>query len=397
MKIIRFQVGRPQTEDAKEMFERWGELSVTVQRIKNRIIREWLVWHTQYESAVHIRKYLDERQKDKSIKNPVQCWPTDFAKHVYKVVCETYPIAYNRIYSQLLQEVRGTLTKRKSAKGSLPGWVSILFDYEAAPSFTRAQPIPFDKYHCEITPPDEQLNFYRLTVRLNAELGTTTKKKSVVDTVALVTRGMDGHQLATLKKLAEGTVKFCGSSLLWDQNKRKWFALIAWDQEAQPKPALDGSLHAVLYAARNRPWLLRLPDRTIRLQGDGRHIGAIRQQVLTQRWDRQANYRYAGSANKGHGRERALIPVEKLSERWKHFVQTVNHNVSRDVVNILTKHGIGSLTYVKPDKSKPTRFLSNAGKNPNRHDSSSWDYFQIKSFLEYKCKDVGIELKTVDK
>jgi hypothetical protein len=33
-----------------------------------------------------------------------------------------------------------------------------------------------------------------------------------------------------------------------------------------------------------------------------------------------------------------------------------------------------------------------AGKIPDRHDSTSWDWYQVQNMLSIKCKAAGIEL-----
>jgi hypothetical protein len=158
-------------------------------------------------------------------------------------------------------------------------------------------------------------------------------------------------------------------------------------------PELDANKVAILRAHVNRPWELVLPDGKMRMPGgNGRYIGPVRRQLLMQRWNRQSNYTNAGSANKGHGRERAGAgPQWNLQQQWKNFVKRVNSGVVREVLNACVAAGCGTLVYEQPDGDfKDSRFLSMAGKVDGRNDSSAWDWFQVRTMLEQRSPECGV-------
>lgn len=123
---------------------------------------------------------------------------------------------------------------------------------------------------------------------------------------------------------------------------------------------------------------------------------SVRRQVMAQRASRQNNYRNAGSANKGHGLNRAMEPVFRLSRRWKDFVKTFNHTSTNKVIQICLEHGIGTVVYRQPESDYgDSLFLATAGKQRWVKDSSGWDWFQVGSMLKYKGEGHGIGVEVV--
>jgi transposase len=158
-------------------------------------------------------------------------------------------------------------------------------------------------------------------------------------------------------------------------------------------PKLNLDKEAILRPGRKGPFLLWHNGRWGYIGGMGRHVTAARQRLLTSRWSRQENYRHAGSSTKGHGRDRAIMAVDKLSQGWKNFVKTVNHGVTSAVVKRCVQMGVGTLVYLQPVADKrDARFLSYAGKIQGRRDATGWDWFQVSSMLSYKCAEAGINL-----
>jgi ribosomal protein L27 len=153
------------------------------------------------------------------------------------------------------------------------------------------------------------------------------------------------------------------------------------------------------------PWKLRLPGRNRRPGGMGQNVAAKRRKVAMERISRQRGYRFSGSANRGHGRNRALRPIWCLQQAWKDFVKTANYVVAKDVVRQCVENGIGTLYYFQPGGSvKDTRFLTNAGKVQYSSDgrieqqvreSTGWDWYQMGHRLSTLCEDVGISFRWV--
>ena len=398
VRVARFEILKMDT-DARN---RWMKHSDEAKQIINCIWQTWLVWHVQNKSAKKIRKYLDALVKwrdspkeDKGAKPKLDLFaiPKVCDKLIYDTLSREFPEIHTTSRELIRNTVSRKIRTRKAAKGKLSGWMAILLFNESIPSTTRGNPIPFSSRNAKIEPPENKDGNFKLHINLT-RIPIKGKKScpSVCDTFELMSRGRKvSGQIAIIKRICTGEYKFCGSSVVF-QNK-KWFALVCYQIPKREPAALNPDKVAYLRAAKDWPWKLRLPSRNRRPGGNGPHVAPIRRQLLTQRWSRQANYRVAGSSNKGHGRNRALQPIWRLSQRWKDFVKTYNHTVTKDVVRQLVDAGIGTLVYYQPDGSvKESRFLSCSGKVEGRYDSTGWDWFQVGTQLEYKCKDAGIRL-----
>lgn len=403
VRVLRFEIYRVEADDVKSVRQRWHGLADQCQRITNFIWRQWLVWHTQNNSPAKIRKYLDGLAKWRENKDAkgkpgekpkleLQTVSNDLSNALYAGIAGEFKDVNARVQVLLLNSVKKKIKERKAAKGNLSGWMAILLDRESVPSSTRPQPIPFDAKNVKLVPPADSKDNWRLRLRIDRLDQGDKMATSNEDVVQLLTkrRGIAGHE-KILQRIALGEHKFCGSSLYFDRQKRKWFALVCYDKQGEVEQ-MNPEKAAVLRPGLKRPWMLRY-GRTFWRGGHGRHVAAVRHQLLTQRWGRQDGYRFAGSANKGHGRERALQPIFRLSKRWKDFVKTCNHQLTANIVRECVEQGIGTLYYFQPTEAKrDTRFLATAGKVASRHDSTGWDWHQVASMLAYKSKEAGIHL-----
>ena len=381
---------------------RWMKHSDEAKQITNCIWQTWLVWHVENNSANKIRTYLDrlaawrdspKKSRGKKPKLNLFAIPKECDKKIYDKLAKEFPEIHTTSRELIRNTVSGKIKSRKAANGKLSGWMSILLFNESIPSTVRGNPVPFSSRNAKIEPPENRDGNFKLHINLT-RIPIKGKKNcpSVCDSFELMSRGRKASgQISIVKRICTGEYKFCGSSVVF--RDKKWFALVCYQMPGEQKPELNPSKYAFLRPAENWPWKLRIPGRNRRPGGNGPHVASVRRQVLTQRWSRQANYRVSGSSNKGHGLNRALAPIWRLSQRWKDFVKTYNHTVTRDVVRQLVNQGVGTLVYFQPDGPvKETRFLTRSGKVEGRHDPSGWDWFQVRSQLEYKCKDAGIEL-----
>lgn len=400
VRVLKLQIMK-MDRDARN---RWMKHSDEAKQVVNCIWQTWLVWHVQNRSADKIRKYLDSLAKwrdapkeDRGKKPKLDFFaiPKECDKKIYDTLAKQFPDLHTTSRELIRNNVNQKIKNRKAAKGVLSGWMAILLFNESIPSTTRGNPIPFSKRNAKIEPPEKSDGNFKLHINLT-RIPIEGKKNcpSVCDSFELMSRGRKvSGQIANLKRICTGEYKFCGSSVVF--RDKKWFALICYQTGDREAEMLNPDKVAFLRAAKSWPWKLRLPDRNRRPGGNGPHVASVRRQVLSQRWSRQANYRFAGSANKGHGRNRALNPLWGLSQRWKDFVKTYNHTVTADIVRQLVDAGIGTLVYYQPDGPvKESRFLTRSGKMEGREDATGWDWFQVKTQLEYKCKDAGIELIT---
>ena len=380
---------------------RWDKLSDQCKQIINCIWETWLVWHVQNGCADNLRDWLNKRASDgkkAAGKCPVQPVPKELQNHIYHVVSKRFTDVNKRVVVLILNITIGDLKTHKASKGSLPGHSAILLNHQSIPSSTRPQPIPFDCQNTKMIPPEEKGDNFKVELRVwRMHDETKSTSPSIIDSVELYCRPHRRilGELAKLKRIMLGEYKFCGSELVYEQKKRKWFVHLCYRMPTMVQLDLDPNKVATLIPHSERPWHFILPGVKRREWpgGNGYYVAGIRRRIYLQRRSRSKGYRDANKNREGHGFNRAGAWRWKIQSTWNSFVKRVNHNATSEVVQRCVDSGIGTLVYFQPEGDfSESRFLSSAGKDERWNDATTWQWFQVKTMLEYKCKAVGIQL-----
>jgi len=180
-----------------------------------------------------------------------------------------------------------------------------------------------------------------------------------------------------------------------DERRNKWVLLVSYDFPA-PKPhgdksvivGVDVGFSCPLYAALNNGharlgWKRFAPIAT--------RIRALKGRVMKKRSEVQAGGRLEVSsytARTGHGRDRKLAPTEKWNQVVNNFYTTMNHQMSATVVKFARDHGAGVVQMENLEGLK--------GKLSGTYLGRIWRYYQLQTFIKYKCAEAGIEFRKVD-
>lgn len=389
---------------SKERRDAWKELAVACQRMTNRLWQIWLCHHANNESAEKLRAHFETYRKWQETKEGDKPqWPCKAleppltasadSRSFYRILSAEFPNVNVRTRGLLTNAWQSRLNQRKAASGSLPGWVSILFANESLPSFTRPQPIPFDKDNAKLRKVGDD---YICELRIER----LADGKSVVEPCKLMLGKRKCRSVrATVDKILSGEYTLKGSNLLFDRGK--WFAVIAYEKPDRIREKSTYDDTKILYirpgrmtrqggAWRGSPWRVRVGNRSFPFGGNGSHVEHARRAIIRERRERKEHYRWSGSNQKGHGTGRAQAVWAKLSSRWKDFTKRYNSEVSRRVIEIAQREGCGRIIYLQPrDSHRDSRLLSQVGNDGTA--AMSWDYFQFGSMIASKCEEEGIE------
>jgi IS605 OrfB family transposase len=116
----------------------------------------------------------------------------------------------------------------------------------------------------------------------------------------------------------------------------------------------------------------------------GEKIQTERMKFYKQRRALQQSMKYSKG---GHGRTRKMLGMERLREKESDWAKLMNHNISRDVIEIAQKYNVG---IIKMED------LTGITTNTNDLFLKSWGYYQLQTNIEYKAKMVGIEIEWVN-
>ena len=116
----------------------------------------------------------------------------------------------------------------------------------------------------------------------------------------------------------------------------------------------------------------------------GEKIQTERMKFYKQRRALQQSMKYSKG---GHGRTRKMLGIERLKEKESDWAKLMNHNISRDVIEIAQKYNVG---IIKMED------LTGITTNTNDMFLKSWAYYQLQTNIVYKAKMVGIEIEWVN-
>lgn len=370
----------------------------------NFIWRQWEAWHTGRDTSERLRKCLaDDREWREAEKESrgmrpkwtVQPWPKELANELYYAVTRRFPQLNYRVLVLLLQRIRKNVTTKQSSAAAMKWWIAILLDLDGRGSSRYPQPIPFDKANAKIFTADEKGRVW-LEVRLD-RIARPSKKTgtSTLIRAALKTGGKRAYYAKPAHEMAAGVRAMTGAQVTYDLTKKKWFAALGYEPDKVDAIAFRAAQRAVLSPGRKSCWRLRLDGYTHRLGGRGHHVAHVRKSLLLQRWSRQHNYTYS-PPRKGRGKDRALVPLFKLSNRWLNFTKSANQRLVAEVVQRLVDSGTGQVVLIA---GRPSRLLATAGKIEGREDSTGWPWYQVEQLLQQNCQrhNIRVELKAVCK
>ena len=369
-------------------------------------VRQWraelLAWHAandEYAKQLKQWKEADKKTRGKKPektvgpkpKIPVQAMPKECSNVIYhKVANDQCTDLHTRTVVTLLQRLTKRMKSQKSIHGSLPWWCNLLLYREAIPRSIDPQPIPFDKRNAGFVEPAGESKNWRFAFTLERR----GKGVTVKDNVELWTAGKKKRSVATIvKRIYDGEYKMLGS-VLTTNRRGKWFVNITYEMPEQEKPQLDANREAVLWPGLQDPWLLKIADGVFWRGGTGRHIAGVRKRCTMERRERQESYRWAAGNQRGHGRKRATGAWTRLRNIWTNVCTNYNRHVAKAIVEECVRRGYGSLVYLQPEgKQSEKRFLSRAGKQPEKRESTSYPYYQMAQRLSQLCQEHGVEFR----
>jgi IS605 OrfB family transposase len=89
----------------------------------------------------------------------------------------------------------------------------------------------------------------------------------------------------------------------------------------------------------------------------------------------------------GHGRNRKTQSLNDLREKESNWSKTINHTITREVIRIAQQYNIGTIKMED---------LTGITTNSKDYFLKSWAYFQLQTYIEYKSKELGINILWVD-
>lgn len=190
---------------------------------------------------------------------------------------------------------------------------------------------------------------------------------------------------SVLRKICNKEYKVCDSSIERSKNGKDVILNLVIDIPNNKKaftPIKNRTLGVDLGIA--VPAYICLNDDTYKRKGIGSINNFLR--VREQMQERMKHTQKNISLTKGgKGRTKKLQALNSLKDKERNFVKTYNHAISKIIVEFAKKN---KCEYINMEKLQKDGFGDKLLRN--------WSYYELQSFVEYKAKREGIEVRYVN-
>jgi putative transposase len=207
---------------------------------------------------------------------------------------------------------------------------------------------------------------------------------------------LDGNKKTTLNKLMGGKYKQGAAQIIRD-NKGKWHMTLSFSFEMEKKELdinrIVGIDVGITNALTMQIWDNNLQewDRLswVKCVLDGKELIHYRQKIEARRIALLKNSKVAeeNTGKAGHGRTKRIEATSHMSEKVKHFRDTLNHKYSKYVVDFAVKHNCGCIQIED---------LSGFGEGISETLLKNWSYFDLQQKIKYKADENGIEINFIN-
>ncbi len=321
-------------------------------------------------------------------------WDWDNYSSEYKAINKLYPkpkevldgrslggYIYNRLSSEFNKQQTGNLsiTCQNASKKYKDSRLKIFKGEMSIPSYRKNNPIHLHKNSIKLIKEDGK---YILRVSL---ISNRYKKELDLDNGRFDILINEGD--SSSKKILDRCISReydIASSMIVD-NDKKWYFSLSYNFIEQKNDNLDKNRILGIDMGIIYPLYFAVNNDFIRGRIDGGEIEQFRKGIERRKNQLLRQGKYCGNGRKGHGIKTRIKPIDFAEKRIAHFRDTCNHKYSRYVVDFAYKNECGTIQMEDLEGiSTNNRFLRN------------WTYLDLQNKIEYKAKELGINVVKVD-
>lgn len=194
---------------------------------------------------------------------------------------------------------------------------------------------------------------------------------------------LNGSPREIVQRCMSGEYKIGESQLIWNKKKGKWFLYLTYkfmpeavSVDPEKIMGVDLGIACVAYMG-----FRFSEDRHVI---PGHEVEHFRKKVEARKLALQRQGKFAGDGRIGHGRATRMKPVDAIGDAIARFRATANHKYSRYIVDMAVKHGCGVIQMEDLHIHSEEKLLRD------------WTYFDLRTKIEYKAKEKGIEVRFVN-
>lgn len=363
-KVVKIELGWVFTDDGNRAFP-YGDL-FEIQRqvalVKNKTIQLCWEWNN-FGADFHAMSGTYPKPSD------VTGYKT-LDGFAYQQLKNDFSMMYSL---NLNASIRNAAAAFKSAQKD------IHFGERSVLSYRKDAPI---EIHNSLIQFSQQGTKYKVAVKLFSK--PYAKEKEYDSTgVEFELTHLQGSPKEIVQRCMSGEYKIGESKLIWNKKKSKWFlyltykftpAAVALDPEKIM--GVDLGIACVAYMG-----FRFCEDRHVI---PGHEVEHFRRRVEARKVELQRQGKFCGEGRIGHGRATRTKPVDQIGHAIARFRDTANHKYSRFIVDMAVKHGCGVIQMEDLHIHSEDKLLKD------------WTYFDLRTKLEYKAKEKGIEVRFIN-
>lgn len=353
------------------------DIDYNVYRIKNKTITEY---HQFMQKELEFSKqFFNEHQKypkasDYKIFREKQYHGLSYHKMIKTTILPDFEHTHmaKQVINASIKEAMETYDKNKK---------DIQSGVATAPTFKRHQPFLIEGRYIVIDPIDKDIISVPLICKAGMKHYSDYNFKHSGH-IAFKVASKNNHAKIAIDRIISGQYKICDSHMFYD-GKSCFLQLCFKDTEVK-QVAIDKNKILGLDLGISKAVTMQVDDTKKHDFIEGGEITSFRNRVNAQRRSIQNQLKYCSDNRHGHGRKALLRPLETLESKIENFKETTNHRYSKYIIDYAIKNGCGTI-----------QMESLAGIAKDNAFLKTWSYFDLQTKIEYKAKDVGINVKYI--
>lgn len=395
VKIVKLKVVKPVNMDWDVFGQIVRDADYTIYRLKNRTITEY---HYYMKRQYDIINEYERKHGEKMPKEFIKRIPQDYyggKSYTSLIKKEIRPqFEDSGVYLDTLNASIGEAIDAYQKNAS-----AIFKGLALPPTFKRHQPMYIGGREIKLRNMEKKkvktqeriakeiqkgtrLNHDEIGIPLLSRTGAT-KYGLKTGRMILKVASRNGHAKIALNRLNEGRYTVCDSHL-YNDGKSIYIQLAFKDNEVK-QVAVDKDKILGLDLGIAKAVTMQVANTPKHDYIEGGEIETFRNRVNAQRRSIQNQLKYCSDNRHGHGRKTLLQPLEKLEHKIENFKETTNHRYSKYIVDYAIKNGCGIIQMEK---------LSGIASDDSF--LKTWSYYDLQTKIEYKAKDVGIDVKYIE-
>jgi len=290
---------------------------------------------------------------------------------------------FNKLYSYSLysDKLNSYIRDALWGKGSV---LFITWKNRAKEIFNGAASLPSFRKNLGVYVRNTGIELYQKDQEVFLTLKISPDRKTICHPELLVaTRRMENGRKAILDRLLSGEYKHGNGRLLYTKTK-KLRLQVAYSFEPSFNIDFNPDVVAGVEFGATTCLVIAVNKGAARLtfRKESEQITALKMGIMK----RRSNLLRLGRNKKtGRGRKASTKRVDKIRDKISVQITCLNHKISKACVDFCVKHSAGVLQMENlKGLRKDTLFLK-----------KYWNYYQLQKFIEYKCREKGIQVRYV--